>query len=117
LYEPDGAVIRAHLVEQLGEQLGAWKVDETIAYLSADEGRPTPFARRFELEEALPFQLKRLRESLRRSGVGQVVIKKRGSALDPDDLRARLRLRGDGRRVLFLTRVMGRPFVLIGQEA
>jgi SAM-dependent methyltransferase len=116
LYEPDGAVIRAHLVEQLAERLRASKIDPDIAYLTAGQSMETPFARCFALEDSMPFQLKRLRQYLRERNVGRVTIKKRGSPLDPDALRKQLRLKGDEDRVLFLTHVMGKPMVLIGRE-
>lgn len=116
LYEPDGAVIRAHLVEQLAGRLGAAKVDRDIAYLTADALVVTPFARAYALEDLLPFNLKKLRAYLRARGIGRVVVKKRGSPLDPDELIRRLKLRGDEERVLFLTRVDGRPSVLVGRQ-
>lgn len=117
LYEPDGAVIRAHLVQQLGRQLEASKIDEEIAYLSADQARPTPFAHCYALDDYFPFQLKRLRAYLRERGIGSVIIKKRGSPLEPDHLRGRLRLSGEGHCIVFLTRVQGKPTVLIGRPA
>jgi SAM-dependent methyltransferase len=117
LYEPDGAVIRAHLVEQLGHILGANRIDDHIAYLTADRPLATPFARCYALDDSMPFQLKRLRAYLRERGIGHVTIKKRGSPLDPDELRRRLRLRGDGQCIIFLTQVQGQPTVLIGREA
>jgi hypothetical protein len=117
LYEPDGAIIRAHLVEQLGHILAASKIDDNIAYLTADQSLATPFARCYALDDSLPFQLKRLRAYLRERGIGTVTIKKRGSPLDPDELRSRLKLRGDGHCILFLTQVQGQPTVLIGREA
>ncbi len=113
LYEPDGAVIRAHLVGQLAARLGATLIDPQIAYLTADTAPATPFARAYRLEDAFPFQLKRLRGYLRERGVGVVTIKKRGSPLDPDVLRQALRLGGDAHRTIFLTQVMGRATVLI----
>ncbi len=114
LYEPDGAVIRAHLVQQLAHHIGASKIDPDIAYLTADRAQPTPFARCFVLDDVFPFQLKKLRHYLRQRNVGKVTIKKRGSPLDPDTLRHRLRLRGDEHRFIFLTHVLGEPVVLIG---
>jgi len=65
----------------------------------------------------MPFQLKRLRERLRSLGVGRVAVKKRGSPLEPAALVRQLRLSGAESRVLFLTRVADRPYVLIGQPA
>lgn len=115
LYEPDGAVIRAHLVEKLGRQLAAGKIDPDIAYLTADQPHLTPFARCFAIEDALPFQLKRLRAYLRQRHIGHVTIKKRGSPLEPEALRQQLQLTGDQEATLFLTHVHGRPFVLIGR--
>jgi SAM-dependent methyltransferase len=116
LYEPDGAVIRAHLVEHLAHRLDATKIDDDIAYLTAGKAQETPFARRYILEDAMPFQLKRLRQYLRQRNVGRLTIKKRGSPLDPDILRKRLRLRGDEERVIFLTQVSGQPTVLVGRD-
>ncbi|MGB3717289.1 MAG: hypothetical protein WA996_22935 [Candidatus Promineifilaceae bacterium] len=115
LYEPDGAVIRAHLVEQLANRLDATKIDDDIAYLTAGQGQETPFARCYVLEDAMPFQLKRLRQYLRERNVGRLTIKKRGSPLDPDTLRKQLRLVGDEERVIFLTHVKGEATVLVGR--
>src|SRR5690606_35110323 len=105
LYEPDGAVIRAHLVEVLAQQLGAAKIDDDIAYLTAGHAQENPFARCFQLEAALPFHLKRLRGWLREHDVGQVTVKKRGSPLEPQELQRQLRLRGSRSVTLFLTHV------------
>jgi hypothetical protein len=116
LYEPDKAVIRAHLVEALGQQLNAVKLSDDIAYLTAETSQPTPFARCFAIEDSFPFQLKRLRHYLRQHDIGQVTIKKRGSPLEPDSLRRQLRLKGSQHRIIFLTQVKGETAVLIGQE-
>lgn len=118
LYEPDGAVIRAHLVQALAARLDATRIDAEIAYLTAGFARKTPFARCFAIEAAFPFQLKRLRHYLHERGIGRVTVKKRGSPLDPDDLRRQLRLRGDEsrHRIVFLTHVQGEATVLIAQE-
>ena len=119
LYEPDGAVIRAHLVQVLARQLEASKIDDDIAYLTADRAQETPFARCFALDEALPFHLKQLRHTLRQRGIGRVTVKKRGSPLAPEELQRRLRLGkevGEQHAILFLTHVQGEPYVLIGRE-
>ncbi len=121
LYEPDGAVIRAQLVQALGHRLGAAQIDATIAYLTANEYRQTPFARCYRLEDSFPFQLKRLRHYLRQRGISQVTIKKRGSPLDPQWLEQQLRLgkhdpaaANAAHRILFLTQTEGEAAVLVG---
>lgn len=117
LYEPDGAVIRAHLIDELARRLDATKLDPTIAFLSADRLRPTPFARAFEVIESLPFNLKRLRDRLRERQVGRVVIKKRGSPLDPQALEQQLRLRPNAPHqiTIVLTRVLGTHTAILCQ--
>jgi hypothetical protein len=113
LYEPDGAVLRAGLVQALGAQIGAAQLDSDIAYLTASRAVETPFARFWAVESWMPFNLKRLRAVLRARNVGQVVVKKRGSPLQPEALIRDLRLKGDQERVIFLTHLTGRPIVVI----
>lgn len=70
LYEPDGAVIRAHLVAEVAEEVDGGLVDETIAYITADELRPTPYASAYEITDRLPFNVKKLKALLRERGSG-----------------------------------------------
>jgi hypothetical protein len=116
LYEPDPAVIRAGLVEQLARDLGAAKIDREIAYLTADHVVPTPFARAYRVIESFPFGLKRLRARLRALDAGIVTVKKRGSPLDVEAMARQLR--GDGARTLIvvLTQVLGKPWVVVASE-
>lgn len=116
LYEPDASILRAGLVETLGAQLVAAQLDPDIAYLTADHLTPTPFARAWRVEDWFPFGLKRLRSVLRQREVGRVVIKKRGSPLQPEALIRDLRLKGDQERVVFLTHLRGRPIVILSTE-
>ncbi len=113
LYEPDGAVIRAHLVEHLAHMLGATKIDEEIAFLTTASPVDTPFARRFRIDDMIPWNLKHLRQYLRDRKIGHTVIKKRGSPIDPQVLEKQLRLEGSGAATLVLTHAAGKPSVLV----
>lgn len=113
LYEPDPAVIRAGLVRNLGVQLEAAQLDADIAYLTAIKETATPFARVWAIEDWFPFNLKRLRTYLRERNIGRVVVKKRGSPLQPEALIQDLRLEGDKERTIFLTHLRGKPIVVI----
>jgi len=113
IYEPDPAVLRAGLVAELGEQIGAVQLDPDIAYLTGDRRVQTPFARLWAVEGWLPFNVKKLRTYLRQRGVGQVTVKKRGSPLQPDELLRLLRLQGDEQRVVFLTHLRGEPIAVV----
>jgi SAM-dependent methyltransferase len=121
LYEPDGAVIRAGLVGEVVAALpGGRLLDSSIAYVTADAAHPTPLATAYRVRDVLPFSLKRLRELLRSRGVGSVTVKKRGSAVDPEQLRRELRLPGGpgtAHAVVVLTRVAGAPTALVCQAS
>lgn len=113
LYEPDGAVIRSGLVGELATRMDATVLDPTIAYLATTQATATPFARGYRVIEALPFKVKTLAGALRARGVGAVDIKKRGVDVTPEQLRPQLRLAGDSRATVVLTRVAGRRMALI----
>lgn len=115
LLEPDGAVIRAHLVQQLAARVGGRLLDPTIAYLTADAAEPTPFGRWYEVREVMPFSLKGLQARLRALDAGTLVVKKRGTAVEPEQLRRRLKLTGSTETTVVLTRVQGRQVALVVQ--
>ncbi|MHA7961433.1 class I SAM-dependent methyltransferase, partial [Streptomyces sp. L500] len=118
LYEPDGAVIRAHLVAEAAAELGdGGLIDETIAYVTSDELRDSAYAAAYEITDVLPFNLKKLKAIVRERGIGVAVIKKRGSAVEPEELRKKLKLAGANSCVIVLTRVAGAPAMLLGQPA
>ena len=114
LIDPDPAVTRAGLVKELGASLGAcWQIDDEIAFLSANEDVRTPFGRTLAVEASEPWSLGRLKEILRALDVGVVDIRKRGSAVDVDDVQRRLRLTGTRNATVVLTRSAGRPWMLV----
>ncbi|WP_432155498.1 THUMP-like domain-containing protein [Streptomyces sp. bgisy153] len=117
LYEPDGAVIRAHLVADVAQRLSGGLIDETIAYVTADELRPTPYATAYEITDHLPFNVKRLKALLRERQVGVLTVKKRGSAVEPEELRKKVKPQGPNSATVFLTRVAGAPAMLVGRPA
>lgn len=116
LYDPDGAVVRAHLVAEFADTVGGTLADPTIAYVYADRALPTPFARCLEITETMPFSVKRIRAALRARGIGTLTIRKRGSAVTPETLRRLVRLSGAGSATLVLTRIAGAPSALLCTE-
>jgi hypothetical protein len=114
LIDPDGAVTRAGLVKELGTALGGcWQIDDQIAFLSSERVIETPFGRTLEIAASEPWGLSRLKEALRALDVGRVDIRKRGSAVDIDELQRRLKLTGSRASTVVLTRVRDRPWMFV----
>jgi SAM-dependent methyltransferase len=113
LFDPNPAVTRAGLVEDLARRLGAWKIDERIAFLSTGSPHRTPFARTLKVIESAPWNEKDFAHRLRRLGIGAADLRRRGLAGDVDQIHRRLKLSGPHRATLVLTRVADRPWGLI----
>ena len=113
LHEPDPAVIRSGLVSLVAADLGATLVDPTIAYLTSDAAADSAWVSSYRVDEVLPFNLKKLKALLRARGVGRVVVKKRGSPIEPETLARQLRGPGGGTATVVVTRVAGAPTVLL----
>jgi hypothetical protein len=103
IVDPDGAVVRAGLVRHYAARHGLWQLDPHIAYLSGDQ-LPTG-VRGFEVLQQLPFDERRLRQTLSALDCGSLEILLRGVEVDPEVLRRRLALRGSQALTVVITRV------------
>lgn len=119
IVEPDPAVIRSGLVSVLAARLDGRLLDPRIAYITSDvPPRATRLGTPYEVLEEVPFARRAMRTWLRTRGYGDVVVKKRGLNLVPEQLRAALRLGGAGATAtLLLTRTDTRPLALLVRRA
>jgi len=116
LLDPDPSVTRAGLVQDLARRLGmpdVWKIDREVAFLSSDAPFDTPFGRSLAIDASLPWNLNRVKEALRSLDIGSVDIRKRGSAVDVDDIQRRLKLTGSRPATVVLTRVDDKPWAFV----
>jgi hypothetical protein len=113
LYEPDRAVIRAGLTGALARLVGGAELDDGVGYVSADVPLDVPWAHRYAVVEAMPWNVKAVRGWLRTRGVGRLTIKKRGVVLEPEEVRRQLRLSGASEATVVLTRVAGLPVAVM----
>lgn len=109
LIDPDPAIVRAHLVQQYAARHALGRLDEHLAYLTGDaapEGR-----RAFEILDSAPYSEKTVRGWVRRDAVGSLEIKQRGTPLNPDELRRRVKPTGDRHvdRTLIVARIGRSP--------
>lgn len=113
LLDPNPAVTRAGLVEELARLLGAWKIDPRIAFLSGDEALRSPFGRSLRVLDSAPWREKELVGRLRAHDIGALDIRRRGLAGDVEALRRKLRTSGNTPATLVMTRVDDQPWALI----
>jgi SAM-dependent methyltransferase len=113
ILDPNPAVTRAGLVQELGRGLGAWQIDPMIAFLSVDSPVSTPFARTLRVLESMPWHEKQAARRLRELGVGSADIRRRGLAGNVRQIHRRLGLHGDKSATIVITRRNGQPWGLI----
>ncbi len=109
IYEPDSAVIRAGGIGRLANELDLAPVSDGIAYLS---GRyvESELLSTFRVREVLAMDAKVVKKVLRREGIGQLEIKKRGTDVTPEEFRRKLGLKKTkgASAALILTPILGR---------
>lgn len=113
LFDPNPAITRAGLVDDLARTLDAAKIDEQIAFLIAEKPVATPFARGFRVVASLPWHERNLKRQVIDLDGGEVTLRRRGLAGDVDAIQRRLR--GAGSRPLFIamTRLEDRPWAIV----
>jgi len=105
IYEPDSSLIRSQLLGEFANQLNLSSVSDGIAYLTNDELVASPWLKTYEVLENLPLDEAVIRKSLAAKGIGKLEIKKRGVDITPEQLRPKLRLKGEGAASLILTKI------------
>lgn len=117
IFEPDPAIVRAGLIPELCKRIDAAVMDRFIAYLTINRHVNTPFGRCYETLASLPFSEKAIRGALRGLDIGQVVVKKRGTAVDLERIRKNLQSDLPGRGVVIMTRIGVKPWAYICRPA
>ncbi|MCS4534853.1 class I SAM-dependent methyltransferase [Corynebacterium sp. HS2168-gen11] len=109
ILDPDGAIVRAGLVQHYAAREGLWMLDPRIAYLTGE--RLPAHTSGFEYRETVP--IKRLKAALRNHDAGSIEILVRGVQYDPDQLRKKLALKGSQACTVVLTRIGSQGVAMI----
>lgn len=107
LFEPDAAVIKAGLSEELAQLFGLEFVNRSVDYLTGElpPGRADGFPGRvLEVVEALAFKPKRFKGFLKEHAITHASLQRRDFPLSSDELRRRYRLGESPEHFLFFTR-------------
>jgi hypothetical protein len=103
VYEPHACVVAAQLTSTLAGLFGLHAVDPQVAYLTGDQPIDDLRLSTFEVQDVLPFDMRRLRKIVRERRIGKLEVKKRGVAVDPASVQRQLHSHGDEDAVLILT--------------
>lgn len=116
IIDPNPAVTRAGLVQELARRLGAYMIDDRIAFLLSDEPVTTPFGRSLTVVESMPWHERRVRLRLRQLNAGAVDVRRRGLAGDVDAIARRLRGGGPRQLTVLMTRLKDLPWAVIAED-
>ncbi len=116
IIDPNPAVTRAGLVQDLARQLGASMLDEQIAFLLADQPVTTPFGRSLRVVDSMPWHERKVTRRLRELDAGAIDVRRRGLAGDVDAIARRLRGPGSRQHTVLMTRLRGQPWAVIAED-
>ena len=116
LFDPDPAVVRAGLVDCVGDSLDLRRLDDAEEYLTGDMLVESPFVRGFEVVADLTNNTREIRDHFRTSPFGQVEIKCRHMSIDADAIRRKLPLPGNEPGVLLFARVAGKARAIVARR-
>jgi hypothetical protein len=116
IIDPNPAVTRAGLVQDLARQLGATMIDERIAFLLVDQEVSTSFGRSLRVVDSMPWHERRVAVRLRKLDAGAVDVRRRGLAGDVDAIARRLRGSGSRQLTVLMTRLRDKPWAVIAED-
>jgi hypothetical protein len=105
VYEPDSAIIRSHLVNDLAYEMKMRRIDQHIALLTSEIEPVETYGRKYRVIEVFDYNLTRLNSYLRSGGIGIVDIKTKGFSESVETFRKKLRLSGKAKVVIFIVRI------------
>lgn len=105
IFEPDPAIIRAGLVQEVGSEIGFDLINKHLALLSGNERVFSEFGTTFSVIDNFPYNMKLLHRYLRQQQIGNLVIKTRGFPITVENFRKKLKLKGKHKTILFIIRL------------
>jgi len=106
IYEPHASILASGLAEKIAAKYSLEYLSRGVAYMNSDQilSDAEPLLKGYRVDHVLPVDLKQIQKKLNQLGIGQLVIKKRGIDQVLANKVARLRLSGDEKATIMLTR-------------
>lgn len=105
IYEPNKAIIKAHLIDEVANRYSLHKLNPYTAFLTSDEyiKDSTEIFRVFELIDCQPFSLKALKRLLADKGITRANVTARRFPEKPENIITELKLKEGGDYTIILT--------------
>ncbi len=116
LFEPDAAVIRAGLVQELGNKIGYDLIDAKLALLTGSQIVEKDFGKIYKVEEIMKYNLKKVRKYIRENEIGELIIKTRGFPESVEKFRKKIKLKGNNSVVMFILRTGDDHIIVFSQK-
>ena len=114
IFEPDPAVVRAHLTGVLAERLEADRLDQESYYLTSSSPLETPFATTFQVCDWMPLKPTEVQKRCLQLGMHITAIKTRWSPIQPESLIKKITGAKSGEpATVIITSFLGKAIALI----
>jgi SAM-dependent methyltransferase len=117
LYEPHPTVLAAGLIGELAATCGVARIASDIDYLTSTKRQQHPMMATFEVVECFPLNFKKAIDFLHSRSIGLIEVKNRGGAKLVYEKFLRLKLKGDHRATVILTRIGVQQWVVISRRS
>jgi len=108
IYEPNKAIIKAHLINEAASQYGLKKINSMIAFLTSDNlisQKNRAAFRTFEVIMSAAKSLSRFKKELKKRQINEAEITIRGFFLKPEELRKKLKIKEGKHNTIIVTRI------------
>lgn len=116
LYEPNKAISKAHLIDEVALKFSLSKIDYNLSFLTSDELVSTDdknIFRKFEVLHFDKFSLKQFQAFLKKQQIERAEIIVKHFKMTADEIRSRLKIKEGGESVIILTTLQNQEKVFI----
>ncbi|MBT4575558.1 MAG: hypothetical protein HOB92_03730, partial [Candidatus Cloacimonetes bacterium] len=117
LFEPDPAIIRAGLVQELGSKIDYKLIDKKLALLTGSQISNTDFGKLYIVKQIIKYDIKQVRKYIRENEIGELIIKTRGFPESVEQFRKKIKLKGKSSVIMFILRKGDDHIIIFAQIA
>ncbi len=105
LYEPDPAIIRGGMVQDLAFQEEMTLIDSHLAITTSEESKTSSWYKTFKVLKIMSYNRKQLQKYLTANHIGDLTIKPRGFPEETEKFKKKLKLKGNNKATCFILRI------------